>query len=97
MPLTPEPISCPHTLYVVRHGETEWNAQKRLLGQKDIPLNANGRRQAAEAGACMRWLNSDFAALMLLKWVAPALQTLDRDAIIVSHGGISRNDRIGFC
>jgi broad specificity phosphatase PhoE len=33
-------------LMLVRHGETEWNAQRRYQGQMDIPLSALGRRQA---------------------------------------------------
>jgi probable phosphoglycerate mutase len=38
------------TIYYLRHGETEWNALGRLQGTKDIPLNARGREQAAQAG-----------------------------------------------
>ena len=34
------------TLYFVRHGETDWNAELRYQGQRDIALNANGRAQA---------------------------------------------------
>ncbi len=37
-------------LYLVRHGETDWNRQQRLQTVSDIPLNARGRAQAA----CMR-------------------------------------------
>ena len=37
------------SLILLRHGETEWNAERRLQGHRDIDLNATGRRQAAEA------------------------------------------------
>jgi broad specificity phosphatase PhoE len=34
-------------LLLVRHGETDWNIQRRYQGKKDVPLNDAGRRQAA--------------------------------------------------
>jgi probable phosphoglycerate mutase len=37
-------------IYYIRHGETSWNAEGRLQGTQDIPLNDLGRRQAAHAG-----------------------------------------------
>ncbi|MFH6784478.1 MULTISPECIES: histidine phosphatase family protein [Methylobacterium] len=43
-------------IYFVRHGETDWNAEGRLQGQRDTPLNAKGRGQAAEAGERLRGL-----------------------------------------
>ena len=39
----------PHCLIVARHGQTEWNAEGRLQGQRDIPLNSRGCGQALVA------------------------------------------------
>ncbi|MBL9099203.1 MAG: histidine phosphatase family protein [Alphaproteobacteria bacterium] len=36
----------PHTIYFVRHGETEWNAERRWQGRKDSPLTDAGREHA---------------------------------------------------
>lgn len=33
-------------LYLVRHGESEWNILKKVQGQQDIPLTENGLQQA---------------------------------------------------
>ena len=35
------------TLYIVRHGQTDWNVQGKLQGHADIPLNNTGRAEAA--------------------------------------------------
>ncbi|MCD6401797.1 MAG: histidine phosphatase family protein [Anaerolineales bacterium] len=36
-------------LYLVRHGETSYNAERRIQGSSDIPLNAKGIQQAEQA------------------------------------------------
>lgn len=33
-------------LCIVRHGETDWNVERRIQGHTDVPLNATGRAQA---------------------------------------------------
>ena len=41
-------------ILLIRHGETAWNAKKRLQGHLDIPLNEEGERQAAALGRALR-------------------------------------------
>ena len=36
-------------IYLLRHGLTEYNAQKRYQGQRDIPLSAAGRAMLRKA------------------------------------------------
>ena len=33
-------------LYIIRHGQTDWNVEGKIQGRQDIPLNAAGRSQA---------------------------------------------------
>lgn len=43
-------------LYLMRHGETDWNAVQRIQGHSDIPLNENGVRTMTEAGKRLKEL-----------------------------------------
>lgn len=47
------------TFYIVRHGETDWNVQKKLQGQTDIPLNDMGINQAKELAKEIKHIHFD--------------------------------------
>ncbi|TAJ42230.1 MAG: histidine phosphatase family protein [Reyranella sp.] len=42
-----------HPVYLFRHGETAWNAERRAQGHLDSPLTAAGRAQARAMGATL--------------------------------------------
>ncbi len=42
--------------YFARHGETDWNRERRYQGSRDIPLNETGRKQADANGVLLRFL-----------------------------------------
>ena len=46
-------------LYLVRHGQTDWNLAGKLQGQTDIPLNETGRQQAKQAKKLLGNLSFD--------------------------------------
>lgn len=57
-------------VFFIRHGETDWNAEGRLQGQKDIPINPRGREQAAEVALRLREVRPDPGSL---PWVVSPL------------------------
>ncbi|UZQ55890.1 histidine phosphatase family protein [Trichothermofontia sichuanensis B231] len=50
----PRPEGDGPRLLLVRHGETEWNRQKRFQGQIDVELNATGLQQAQQVAAFLK-------------------------------------------
>jgi broad specificity phosphatase PhoE len=50
-------------LYILRHGETANNVERRISGQRDTPLTERGRQQAAANGALLASLVPDFSAV----------------------------------
>lgn len=69
-------------IYLIRHGETDWNKQKRLQGHKDIELNNNGIMQANKCGQAFQQMPIDCIISSPLK---RAKETAD---IIASYVGI---------
>lgn len=62
---------------LVRHGETTWNAEKRIQGQIDIGLNAAG---LAQAQAAAEWLAAEAVAALYSSDLLRARQTAERIA-----------------
>lgn len=54
-------------LYLIRHGETEWNKERRLQGQADIALDAFGRELAEETKEGLKDIHFDVCFTSPLK------------------------------
>lgn len=82
-------------IYMIRHGETNWNKESRLQGKTDIPLNENGillARQAAE-----RFATVDFD----LAYTSPLLRARQTAETILEGRNVpiyeeKRIEEIGF-
>lgn len=87
------------TLYFIRHGETDWNAEQRYQGQHDIPLNDRGREQARRNGEALA-TELDGQAIAALDFVASPLQrthetmSIIRSALKLPMDGVRFDDRL---
>lgn len=73
------------TLYLVRHGETDWNAENRIQGRVDRHLNEQGREQARRVGQKLQELKP--AAI----YTSPLLRAHQTAEIIASFHNCSLN------
>ena len=82
------------TLLLVRHGETDWNAARRIQGSTDIPLNDTGRGQARDAATALRGvLNDEYGSaepVVVSSDLSRARETAQiiADELGVAHSGI---------
>lgn len=77
-----------HVVWFVRHGETDWNAERRYQGHADIPLNDNGRAQAARNGAALKEAVSDPRRVAFVS--SPLVRATETLEIIRGAMGLSR-------
>jgi len=67
-------------LYLIRHGQTEWNVQRRMQGRLDSPLTADGVEQAHSNGRLLKTL-AGISAL----YVSPSGRTRETAYILNSY------------
>ncbi len=72
------------TVYLVRHGQTEFNAAGRYQGRLDSPLTALGRSQAARVGSLLATLTGPGARLVS----SPLGRAMATAAIIAERAGL---------
>ncbi len=75
--------------YLVRHGETAWNAELKLCGRTDVELNDAGRRQAERLGERLRRLPSSTI------YTSPLKRTVETAEIIRDVASLPRHEASG--
>ena len=84
------PLKPDITLYLIRHGETDWNRDARYQGQTNIPLNENGRTQALRNGLSLKVLLPDIAHADFIS--SPLDRAIDTMDIIRDAMGLATKD-----
>lgn len=74
------------TIYLVRHGQTEWNAERRMQGQWDSRLSEAGRRHADVSGQFLAKCGIDAI------YASPIGRVQDTAAIIRPHLGLDHQN-----
>jgi broad specificity phosphatase PhoE len=74
------------TIYIVRHGETEWNVINRMQGQLESPLTERGIGQAGETARKLKHIAFDaiFSSDLLRAKRTAEIIKLDRELEIVT-------------
>ena len=84
-------------IFLIRHGETNWNKEGRFQGQIDIPLNENGKTQAKKVSKYLKEINFnkafsssmkrpyETAEIILQKRSGLKIKKID-ELIEISHG-----------
>lgn len=66
-------------IYVIRHGETNWNKEGRLQGRTDIELNENGIKQAENARKLLKDYKIDLIVSSPLKRAMKTAQIINEE------------------
>ena len=72
-------------VYVARHGETAWSLSGQHTGRTDLPLTANGERNARRLGERLK-------GLTFLKVFTSPLQRASRTCELAGFGPVAERD-----
>lgn len=75
-------------IYLLRHGETDWNRAGRLQGRTDIALNDRGRMQMTHAGEILGMVDEEIDLILS----SPLSRARESAAIVASQLGYSQKD-----
>jgi len=80
-------------LYFIRHGETDWNRQRRFQGQSDVPLNQCGKEQAHKNGALLaEYLSKCRLQNTQLFFISsPLVRARETTEIILEEAGLQKD------
>ena len=68
-------------LYIIRHGQTDWNIVKKIQGRQDIPLNERGRYQAG----CLKKAMEDRPVTAVFS--SPQIRAMETATAVASSSG----------
>ncbi len=74
------------TIVLVRHGETDWNRERRYQGHADTPLNEAGRAQARELAEILR--SEDLGAV----YTSPLRRASETARIVAGRLGLEARE-----
>lgn len=77
-------------IYIIRHGQTQWNHASVLQGRSDHPLNESGIRQAQEAGRWLREQGIVFSGV----YSSPLVRAVQTAELTAGDVGIQIDDRL---
>lgn len=69
-------------LYIIRHGETSWNRERRLQGRSDIALNEKGRALARATAEGMKHIPFDMA------FTSPLMRARETAQILIGERAV---------